>query len=77
MTKGEFIQELASLLMMEDPEALKPDVELQSLSTWDSTAVLGIIVLLEERVGVSGAESSVPKCKTVAEIVAIAGDRLE
>lgn len=74
MTKAEFIQELAGVLM-ESPENLKPHVELQSLETWDSTAVLGIIALLEG-LGVTVDVERIPDCKTVQDVTNLAGDKL-
>jgi acyl carrier protein len=76
MTKAEFIQELAGVLM-ESPDNLKPDVELTSLETWDSTAVLGIIAILEGQVGVTVDVERIPECKTVQDVMNLAGDMLK
>jgi len=75
MTKAEFIRELAGVLM-ESPENLEPHVELQKLPTWDSTAVLGIIVLLEENFGITVNEELIPSCKTVQDVMNLCGDKL-
>jgi acyl carrier protein len=76
MTKAEFINELAGVLM-ESPDKLQPHVELQSLETWDSTAVLGIIAILEGQVGVTVDVERIPQCKTVQDVMDLAGDKLQ
>ncbi|MBL4685412.1 MAG: acyl carrier protein [Nannocystaceae bacterium] len=74
MTKDEFIKELAGVLMVE-PDALKPAVELSTFEAWDSTAVLNLVVLLDEQ-GVKVDEEKIPDCKTVQDIIDLAGDTL-
>lgn len=75
MTKAEFIKELAEVLMVE-AEELKPDTELGKFEAWDSTAVLNLIVLLDEQ-GVSVDEEKIPDCKTVQDVMDLAGDTLK
>ena len=47
VTKDEFIKELAGVLMVE-PDELRPDVDLTKFEAWDSTAVLNLVVLLDD-----------------------------
>ena len=75
MTKEEFIKELAGALMVE-PEELKPDTDLTKFEGWDSTAVLNLVVLLDEQ-GVTVDEEKIPDCKTVQDVMDLAGDTLE
>lgn len=74
MTKDEFIKELAGVLMVE-PDELKPDVDLTKFEAWDSTAVLNLVVLLDEQ-GVTVDEEKIPDCKTVQDVMDLAGDTL-
>ena len=71
MTKAEFIKELAEVLMVSADE-LTPDTELSQFEAWDSTAVLNLIVLLDEH-GLSVDEEKIPDCKTVQDAITLAG----
>ncbi len=75
MKKAEFIEELAGVLMTE-ADKLRPEVELTSFEAWDSTAVLNLVVLLDEQ-GVKVDEEKIPDCKTVKDLMDLAGDTLE
>ncbi|MEM9454033.1 MAG: acyl carrier protein [Myxococcota bacterium] len=75
MTKDEFIKELAEVLMVE-PGELKVDTDLTKFEGWDSTAVLNLVVLLDEQ-GVKVDEEKIPDCKTVQDVMDLAGDTLE
>jgi len=55
MTKAEFITEMAGVLMV-SPDELKPDTELAKFEAWDSTAVVNLLVLLDERLRGGDAE---------------------
>jgi acyl carrier protein len=74
MTKAEFIKEMAGVLMVE-PDVLKPDTELSQFEAWDSTAVVNLLVLLDEQ-GVKVDEEKIPDCKTVQDVLDLAGDTL-
>lgn len=74
MKKAEFLEELAKVLVV-SADALKPPVELASFDAWDSTAVINLIVLLDEQ-GVPVDEDKIPDCKTVGDVLALAGDAL-
>lgn len=75
MLKAEFIKELAEVLMVEADD-LEPETELAQFEAWDSTAVLNLIVLLDEQ-GVTVDEEKIPDCKTVQDVMNLAGDTLE
>ena len=75
MTKAEFMKELAGALQVK-PDELKPDVDLTQLKGWDSTAVINLIVILDEQ-GVEVDEEKVPDCKTVQDVLDLMGDKLE
>ncbi len=75
MTKAEFIKELAEVLMVSEDD-LKPDTELAQFEAWDSTAVLNLIVLLDEQ-GVTVDEEKIPDCKTVQDVVDLAGEAIK
>ena len=75
VTKAEFIKELAGALQVE-PDTLKADVDLTALKSWDSTAVINLIVILDEQ-GVEVDEEKIPDCKTVQDVLDLMGDKLE
>lgn len=74
MTKDEFIAELANVLQVEEG-VLEPSTELKQFEGWDSTAVINLIVLLDEN-GAEVDEEKVPECKTVQDVLDLAGDSL-
>jgi acyl carrier protein len=74
VTKDEFIAELANVLQVEEG-VLEPSTELKQFEGWDSTAVINLIVLLDEN-GAEVDEEKVPECKTVQDVLDLAGDAL-
>ena len=74
VTKAEFIKELAGVLMVE-ADTLTPKTDLTTIEAWDSTAVINLIVLLDEQ-GVQVEEEKIPLCKTVQDVIDLAGDTL-
>lgn len=74
MTKDEFIAELANVLQVEEG-VLEPSTELKQFEGWDSTAVINLIVLLDEN-GAEVDEEKLPECKTVQDVLDLAGDAL-
>lgn len=75
MTQDEFVAEVASILQVE-ADVLKPSSELKQFEGWDSTAVINLIVLLDEQ-GAEVDEDKIPECETVQDIIALAGDNLD
>lgn len=43
---------------------------------WDSLSVLGFIALMDERFGVAVSPKKLSKCKTVYDLIAMAGDQV-
>jgi acyl carrier protein len=75
MTKGEFIRDLAGVLNV-SAEKLVPGALLESFEGWDSTAVLGVIAILEGTVGVQVEPDQVAGCKRIGDLIALAGPKL-
>ena len=75
MTLTEFIAEFAEELL-EEPEKLKPEVDLTSFEAWDSAAAINLIVLLEE-LGVEINEDKIRACTTVQDVLNLTGDTLQ
>ncbi|MCA9707153.1 MAG: acyl carrier protein [Myxococcales bacterium] len=74
MTRAEFIEEVAAVLSV-DAKELRLDVDLTSFETWDSTAVLNLMVLLDEQ-GLEVDQDKVPDCRSVQDILDLVGDQL-
>lgn len=74
VTKAEFIKEMANAIMVE-PEELGPEVELSKFEAWDSTTVLMLLGTLEDA-GVSVDPEKIPNCKTVQDVLDLAGSAL-
>ena len=72
MTKMEFIASVAEVLEV-PADSLEAATELKSVKGWDSTAVVNLIVLLDE-LGVQVDEEKLPDCETVQDLVELAGD---
>ena len=76
MKKSEFLELLASILN-EDPQAVKPETELESLGGWDSTGLLGVMATFDSEFGVVADVDPIRNCKTVQDLMNIVGDKLE
>jgi len=59
-----------------DPGTLKGDEPLTRLSRWDSLAIMGFIAILDERFALIIPASKITACRTVADLVALTGDRV-
>lgn len=68
MNKQEFLKELAGVLNL-PADKVVPGLKLEGLDSWDSTAVLGVIALLEGSVGVEVQPDQVSECKNVLDII--------
>jgi|JI10StandDraft_1071094.scaffolds.fasta_scaffold551537_2 acyl carrier protein len=75
MTKTEFLQELSGVLNL-PVEKLVPALKLEGLDSWDSTAVLGVIALLEGSVGVEVQPDQVSECKNVGDLMNLCQGKL-
>lgn len=72
MTKVEFIASVAEVLEV-PPDSLEPTTELKNVQGWDSTAVVNLIVLLDE-MGIEVDEEKLPDCQTVQDLLELASD---
>jgi len=72
MTKTEFIASVAEVLEV-PADSLDAKTELKSVKGWDSTAVVNLIVLLDE-MGLEVDEEKLPDCQTMQDLIDLAGD---
>lgn len=64
-----FLEELAALLEVE-PSALTPEFELTS-DNWDSLAVVGTIVLIDEHYGITVDAKALADCQSIEVLGAL------
>ena len=76
MKKNEFLKLLEELLEM-DPNTLKGNEILDSLTGWDSLAIVGFIALMDRHFSMEVPAPTVTAAQTIAELIALAGDRIE
>jgi acyl carrier protein len=75
VNRQEFLNRLAEVLEM--PEgSLTAEQPLADLKSWDSMAVLAFISMLDETLGVHVPAAALAQCKTVADLVALAGEKV-
>ena len=72
MTQTEFLLLVDEMLEIE-PGTLKGDEILAAVPKWDSLAVLGFIVLLDQHFGMSVPATKINACVTVADLIALTG----
>jgi len=72
MNSSQTLASLEELLELE-PGRLAPETKLSEIETWDSMAVLSLIVWLEESHGKSLTGKEIRGLKTVGEILALIG----
>lgn len=75
MTKAEFMVEMAGALMV-PPETVRAESELASFEGWDSTAVLNLMAILEESVGVTIEPEKISQCVTVQDLINLCDGKL-
>ncbi|MGD0015522.1 MAG: acyl carrier protein [Bryobacteraceae bacterium] len=71
MDRNELLRSLDELMDLE-PGTLTGDEVLAELGGWSSLAVIGFIAMADEH-GVAVSPGSIAKCKTVDELVRLAG----
>lgn len=76
MTQDEFVAQVAEILQVE-ADALEPSTELAQFEGWDSTAVINLIVLLDEAGAEDVDDAKVPECKTVQELIDLTQGKLD
>ncbi len=76
MTKNEFLREIETVVEAA-PGSLTGEESLAKLPGWDSMAAIGFIAMVDSRLGVVVNPADLAACKTVADLVALAGDRVQ
>lgn len=71
MTREEFLLEMDEILGLH-PGTLQGDEKLDELQNWDSTALIGLIVLAESANDVHISPEQVVGCTTVADLLRLA-----
>jgi acyl carrier protein len=75
MTKDHFFNLLDDLLAV-PKGTLKGPEKLTELRKWDSLAILEFIAILDEHLGVTVPAEKIIACRTTADLVALAGDKV-
>jgi acyl carrier protein len=76
MKKSEFLRLLDELVESE-PGTLQGAEALSDVEGWDSIAVMGFIGLVDEQFEVALSPKRLAACKTVNDLIALVGDRIE
>jgi acyl carrier protein len=71
MTRKEFLLEMDDILGLH-PGTLRGDEELDELENWDSTSLIGLIVLAETTNDAHISPDDVVGCSTVADLLRLA-----
>jgi acyl carrier protein len=72
MTREEFLLEMDGMLGLR-PGTLRGTEKLEELESWDSTALIGMIVLAESANNAEISIDEVVGCSTVGDLLRIAG----
>lgn len=72
MTREKFLLEIDEILGLH-PGTLRGNEKLEELKDWDSTALIGVIVLTEEASDKRITPDQVIRCSTVADLMRLAG----
>lgn len=75
MQRHEFLLSLDEVLELE-PGTVKGDETLESLESWNSLAVISFMALADEKCGVSLQPGRISTCQTVADLIALLGDKI-
>lgn len=71
MTRVDFLLEMDNILQL-PAGTLRGHEKLDELETWDSTALIGLIVLAEGNTGVNVSPAQVANCSSVGDLLRIA-----
>lgn len=75
MTKQEFYAQLDEIL--ENPAGtIKGNEQIADLERWDSLAAILFIAMLDQHLGLTVDASKVAECKSVENLLALAGDKI-
>lgn len=58
------------------PGKVSADMALTDVPGWDSLAVVGLIAALDRQLGVRVQASALAQCKSVQDLIALAGDKV-
>ena len=72
MTREKFLLEMDEILGL-PAGTLRGQEKLEDLETWDSTALINLIVLAESQNSVSITPDQIVGCSTVADLLRLAG----
>jgi hypothetical protein len=72
MNRAAFLLEIDELLGL-NPGTLQGDEKLEELENWDSTALIGVVVLAESARERHISPDQVVRCSTVADLLRLAG----
>lgn len=75
MDKTTFLQKLDEIMTL-PKGSTKGDESLAALKGWDSVALMSFIALLDEELGVRVTGKQVMQCETVAQLIALAGEKV-
>jgi acyl carrier protein len=75
MKRSEFLRALESQLEVPDG-SLNEHQSLSEIEAWDSLAAVLFIAVADEKVGVIVSGDQIAKAKTVADLLALVGDKL-
>lgn len=76
MKTEEFIAEFAGVLDV-PPAALTPETEMKSLENWDSVAYLTVMVLIDDKLGITVGPNVLSGAETFGAILQAVHDKLE
>jgi acyl carrier protein len=75
MTKREFLS-LFEEILEAAPGTLTGDEILPGMEGWDSLAVVSLIAMVDEQVGITLSPKDIAKAGTVADLIGLLGDRI-
>jgi acyl carrier protein len=75
MTRDEFLAELEKTLDL-PAQTLRGDEPLDQVDGWDSLAAISVLSMLDEQLGVSVEAGQLANCRSVPDLVALAGERV-
>ena len=75
MTKQEFYAQLDEILE-NPPGTIKGTEMIADLERWDSLAAILFIAMLDQHLGVAVEAQKVADCRSVADLVALGGDKV-
>jgi len=76
MTKEQFRAEFAEILDV-SPDELGPETILTGFSTWDSVTYLAVMVMIDDKVGITVRPDAIAGAETFNDILNAVAERLE